>query len=162
MTKRTHTLEWDDPSITARAAPTMSGMEFLNAISKGELPAAPMAIVMNLRFIEITSGRILATAQPGEYLYNPIGVIHGGFTATLLDTVMACSIHSTLPAGSGYTTIEIKVNMVRPITLASGLLYAEGKVIHGGKRIATAEGTIKDAEGKLYAHGTTTCMILES
>ncbi|MBC8171559.1 MAG: PaaI family thioesterase [Anaerolineae bacterium] len=158
--KRSHTFEWEDPLIAAKAGQTMSGLDYMKAMSQGELPPAPIALVMNLRFIEVEYGRIVATSQPLEYLYNPIGTVHGGYAATLLDTVMACAIHTTLPVGVGYTTLEIKVNYLRPITLATGMIYGEGKLIHAGRRMGTSEGRLTDAEGKLYAHGTTTCMIM--
>ena len=158
--KRSHTFAWDDPLIAAKAGQSMSGLDYMKAMSQGELPPAPIALVMNIRFIEVEYGRIVATSQPAEYLYNPIGMVHGGYAATLLDTVMACAIHTTLPAGSGYTTLEIKVNYVRPITMATEIVYCEGKLIHTGRRIGTSEGRLTDAEGKLYAHGTTTCMIM--
>ncbi|MGO8949973.1 MAG: PaaI family thioesterase, partial [Ktedonobacterales bacterium] len=110
--------------------------------------------------LEVDEGRALFVVQPAEYHYNPIGVVHGGLAATLLDSAMSCAIQTTLPAGVGYTTLEIKVNFVRPITLDSGELRCEGKVVHGGSRTATAEGQLLDQAGKLYAHGTTTCIIL--
>jgi uncharacterized protein (TIGR00369 family) len=97
--------------------------------------------------------------EPAEFHYNPIGVVHGAMAGMLLDSTMGCSVQSTLPAGVGYTTLEFKVNMVRPVTLKTGLMRAEGRVIHVGTRVATAEGKLIDAAGKIYAHATTTCLI---
>ena len=97
---------------------------------------------------------------PGEQHYNPIGTVHAGIAATLLDSAMACAVHSSIPLGKGYTTLEFKINLVRAVTIKSGLLRAIGKVVHGGKSTATAEGRLEDASGALYAHATTTCIIL--
>ena len=100
--------------------------------------------------------------EPAEYHYNPIGVVHGGVAATLLDSAMGCAVHSALPAGAGYTSLEIKVNFVRPLTAETGRVRCEAKLIHLGGRTATAEGRVVDEAGKLYAHGTTTCLIFRS
>jgi len=102
----------------------------------------------------------LFECEPGEQHYNPIGVVHGGLAMTLLDSAMGCSVHTRLPAGKGYTTLEAKVNLVRAITIRTGTLRATGRVIHLGGKTATAEGRLEDADGKLYAHGTTTCIVL--
>ena len=96
---------------------------------------------------------------PGEQHYNPIGAVHGGIITTILDSVMGCAVHSTLPAGVGYTTLELKVNFVRAVTHRVGPLRCEGKVVHGGRQVATADATLTDLNGKLYAHATSTCMI---
>jgi uncharacterized protein (TIGR00369 family) len=159
-TTRTRTFSWRDPLPGAKAAQTMSGLEYLQAFQRGEFPAPPIAELMNFRFTEVSEGRIVFTGEPAEYHYNPIGTVHGGFAATLLDSALGCAVHSTLPAGAGYTTLELKVNYVRPITIKTGTVFCEGKVIYVGGRIATAEARLTDAGGKLYAHGTTTCMIL--
>lgn len=158
-TERTRTITWADPAPIAEAGRTMSGLEFLRAMADGSLPFAPIGSLMNIRPVEVEQGRVVFVATPQEYHYNPIGVAHGGLAATLLDSAMGCSVHSALPAGVGYTTIEIKVNYVRALTTAVGEVRAEGKVIHVGGRLASAEGRIVDAEGRLYAHGSTTCMI---
>jgi uncharacterized protein (TIGR00369 family) len=105
---------------------------------------------------------VVFTAQPAEYHYNPLGTVHGGVAATLLDSAMGCAVQSVLPHGAGYTTLEIKVNYLRAMTSRTGRVYAEGKVIYVGGRIATAEARLTDGEGKLYAHGTTTCILLRS
>jgi uncharacterized protein (TIGR00369 family) len=114
---------------------------------------------MNFGLAELEEGRAVFTVEPAEYHYNPIGVVHGGLAATLLDSAMGCAVHSTLPAGAGYTTLEVKVNFVRPLTAETGEVRCEAEVIHVGGRTATAEGKVLDASGKLYAHATTTCII---
>jgi uncharacterized protein (TIGR00369 family) len=138
----------------------MSGLEFLQSIISGELPPPPIADTLGFRLAEAIPGRVVFVAQPAEYHYNPIGVVHGGLAATLLDSCMSCAVLSNLPAGVGYTTLEIKVNYTRPITTETGELRAEGAVVHAGNMTATAQGRLVDQAGKLYAHGTTTCIIL--
>lgn len=157
---RSRTVEWSDPFETARIAAGMSGLEFLQALARGEIPPPPIGSLMNFIAAEVEQGRVVFTAVPGEYHYNPVGAIHGGFAATLLDTAMACSILSTLPAGVGSTTVELHINYIRPLALESGKLFCTGEIIHVGRTMATAQGRLTDASGKLYAHGTTTCMIL--
>jgi uncharacterized protein (TIGR00369 family) len=140
-------------------AKLLSGYELLRRILDGVFPAPPITKVFNFRLSEAEPGRVVFAGKPALDYYNPIGSVHGGFAATLLDSCMGCAVHSTLPAGTGYTTLEIKVSFVRPILENTGPVRAEGKVITMGKRVATAEGRIVDAEGRLYAHGTTTCLI---
>jgi uncharacterized protein (TIGR00369 family) len=115
---------------------------------------------MGMRFVEIEEGRAVFACEPAEYHYNPLGVVHGGLAATLLDSAMGCAVHSTLPVGVSYTTIEIKVNYLRALTSETGAVRAEGRVIKVGGRVAIAEGRVVDEAGNLYAHGTTTCLIL--
>jgi uncharacterized protein (TIGR00369 family) len=160
ITERTRTFSWDDPLVSAQLAPTMSGLEFLQAMQRGELPAPPMMQMLNFGFQEAEAGRVVFHVEPAEYHYNPIGMVHGGLAATLCDTAMGCAIHSSLPAGVGYTTLELKINFVRPLTAATGLVLCEGKVINVGGRVATAEARMTDRAGKLYAHATTTCLIM--
>ncbi len=140
----------------------MSGLDYLKAMQEGRIPPPPIAMLIDMRIVEVSEGRVVFAAQPAEFHYNPLGAVHGGLAATLLDSALGCAIHSTLPAGTSFTTLEIKVNYLRPMTRETGLVYSEGKVIHVGGRVATAEGRITDADGKLYAHGTTTCIILRS
>jgi uncharacterized protein (TIGR00369 family) len=135
-------------------------MEYFRAIVSGELPAPPISELMGFRAVEAEPGRALFEMEPGPQHYNPIGSVHGGVALTLLDSAMGCAVHTTLDAGVGYTTIEVKTNFVRPITSDTGLIRCEGVVLHKGSRIATAEGRLTDADGKLLAHGTTSCLIL--
>jgi uncharacterized protein (TIGR00369 family) len=160
ISERTRTFSWEDPLISAQVAPTMSGLEFLQAMQCGELPAPPIMQLLNFGFQEAEAGRVVFHVEPAEYHYNPIGMVHGGLAATLCDTAMGCAIHSSLPAGAGYTTLELKINFVRPLTAATGLVLCEGKLINVGGRVATAEARMTDRAGKLYAHATTTCLIM--
>ena len=156
---RTRTVTWQDPMITARLAGTASGLELLQRMVRGELPSPPIAELLGFRLVRVESGFAVFEIEPREFHYNPIGVVHGGVAGTLLDSAMGCSVHSTLPPKTAYTTLEFKVNLVRAVTKDTGLLRCEGRVVHGGKRAATAEGRLIGTDGKLYAHGSTTCMI---
>ncbi len=158
--EHTLTVTWKDPRLLAEAARGLSGLEFLRKIVAGELPPPPFASLLNFDLVELHEGGATFAVNPAEYHYNPIGVVHGGLAATLLDSAMGCAVHSTLPAGAGYTTLEIKVNFVRAMTGETGRVRCEAKVIHVGGRTATAEGRVVDEAGKLYAHGTTTCLVL--
>lgn len=157
--ERTRTFTWQDPMISAEIAKNMSGLEFMQAIQRGELPPPPIAKLIDMDITEVEAGRCVFTLHPAEFHYNPIGSVHGGIFCTLLDSAMGCAVQTNLPAGSGYTTLELKVNLVRPLTSKTGQVFCEGKVIYGGGRIATAEGRIYDEAGKLYGHATTTCII---
>jgi uncharacterized protein (TIGR00369 family) len=142
------------------AVRTMSGLELLRAALAGKLPLAPMAALMNMRFAEVEEGRVVFAGTPGTQHYNPLGAVHGGYAATLLDSAMGCAVHTTLPAGVGYTTLEFKVNLVRAMSADTGEVLCEGRLVHRGRSIATAEGTLCGPDGKVIAHGSTTCMIL--
>lgn len=157
--ERTLTVSWEDPQALLAAGRGLSGLEYLQKILAGELPRPPMGALMNFDLVELSEGHAVFAVKPAEYHYNPIGVAHGGLAATLLDSAMGCAVHSTLPAGTSYTTLEIKVNFVRAMTTETGRVRCEAKLIHLGGRTATAEGRIVDEAGKLYAHGTTTCLV---
>jgi uncharacterized protein (TIGR00369 family) len=144
------------PIETLRA---QSGLAFLQGMIDGRLPRPPICAVLNFLLIEVGPGRALFQGTPTAEYYNPLGSVHGGWPATLLDSCMGCAVHSTLAAGRGYTTVEFKLNLVRPIFADTGPLRAEGKVINGGRTIATSEGRLFGPDGKLYAHGTETCLI---
>lgn len=146
--------------VPATIAKTMPGLQLLAAIMEGTLSAPPIQKALDFRLAEVAPGLITFVGIPKVEYYNPLGSVHGGYTAALLDSCMSCAIHSTLEAGYSYATVEIKINYVRPMTCDTGEVRAEGKVISSGKRIATAEGQLLDSAGKLYAHGTTTCLIL--
>jgi len=158
---RTRTTQWDDPAPGLAAAPTMSGIAYLRAILRGELPRPPIASLMGFELAEVDEGRVVFTFEPGEYLYNPIGMVHGGATATILDSAMGCAVQTLTPTGGGYTTLELKVNYVRQLVVGLGVMRCEGRVINMGRRVALAEGRIIGPDGKLYAHATTTCLILK-
>lgn len=160
QTSRTRVISWEDPTATIQLGKTISGIEYLRAMLSGEVPPPPFAVLMGIRITEVSEGRVVFAGEPEEYHYNPLGTVHGGVVATLLDSALGCAVQSLLPAGTTYTTLELKVNYLRPVTVKTGTVYAEGKIIHLGGRIATAEARLTDAAGKLYAHGTTTCIIL--
>ena len=160
--ERTLTVSWEDPQALAKAGRGLSGLEYLQKIIAGELPRPPISALMNFGLVELSEGHAVFAVEPAEYHYNPIGVVHGGLAATLLDSAMGCAVHSKLPAGAGYTTLEVKVNFVRAMTAETGRVRCEAKLIHLGDRTATAEGRIVDEDGKLYAHGTATCLIFRS
>src|SRR3989441_6852007 len=132
--QRTRTVIWNDPAPALRAVQTMSGIEYLKAMQSGELPPPPITALIGMAMVEVSEGRVVFSAEPAEYHYNPLGTVHGGIAATLLDSALGCAIHSTLPAGTGYTTLEIKVNYLRPMTRETGTVYCEANVIQVGGR----------------------------
>jgi len=140
-------------------ARSMSGLALLRGWSEGRFPAPPIGQTLGFALVEVEEGRVVFLGTPEARHYNPLGTVHGGFAATLLDSAMGCAVHSTLKPGIGYTSVELKVNFVRPMTDKTGPVRCEGKIVHVGARIGTAEGRIVDAQGKLLAHGSTTCLI---
>jgi uncharacterized protein (TIGR00369 family) len=157
---RSRTLEWSDPVATAAAGAEMAGLDYMRALVAGDLPPAPIAVTMNMRPTDLEEGRVVFAGRPGEEHYNPIGVVHGGYAATILDSVLGCAVHTTLPAGVAYTSLGLEVKYVRPITRDTGRVLAEGVVVHRGRRQATAEARLTaEATGKLLASGTSTLMI---
>jgi uncharacterized protein (TIGR00369 family) len=157
---RTRTFSWQDPMIGAKAALEMSGLEYLQAIERGELPLPPISETLDIKAHKVAEGFISFKLTPAEYHYNPIGTVHGGVISTLVDSAMACAIHTMLPKGSGYTTLELKVNFLKPLKSNTGEVMCEGKTIYVGGRVATAEARVVDNKGNLYAHATTTCLII--
>ena len=149
-----------DPHELWRRGRELSGLDYVRLIRSGELPPPPIATTLGFTLVEAERGRAVFEMAPGTQHYNPIGSVHGGVALTLLDSAMGCAVHTLLEAGVGYTTLELKTNFVRPITAETGLVRCEGVVVHPGSRVATAEGRVTDAAGKLLAHGTTTCLIL--
>ena len=160
MAERTLTVTWRDPTELAGRARDSSGLDFLRAIISGELPTAPIQELLGFSLDEAEEGRVVFSLEPGEQHYNPISSVHGGVAATLLDSAMGAAVHSTLPQGSAYATLEVKFNLVRAITAETGRVVAEGRVIHSGKTVATVEASLRSAaDDKLLAHGTSTCLI---
>ena len=158
---RSITVTWEDPAALAERARGMAGREFLEAIRDGALPPAPIQALLGFALVEVDEGRTVFAAEPGEQHFNPIGVVHGGLAATLLDSAMGAAVHSTLSQAGGYTTLETSVNLVRAMTAETGRVLAAGNVVHRGGRVATAEGRVTRAkDGKLLAHGSSTCLIL--
>ena len=136
-----------------------SGLEFLTDMVAGKLPQPPMCATLGFHLAEVATGYARFDGVPEFRHYNPIGTVHGGFAATLLDSALGCAIFSTLAKGEAWTTLELKLNLVRPINKDTGTVQAEGRIIHRGRTVATADGTVKDRAGKLYAHASTTCMV---
>jgi uncharacterized protein (TIGR00369 family) len=150
---------WVDPAAVDRG--DLSGLEYLRRIMDGRLPKPPITETLDIALIHVEYGRTVFALEPAEWMYNPIGSVHGGVAATMLDSCMGCALHTTLAPGAGYTTTDLQVRYVRAMTTATGRVLAEGRVIHTGRRTATAEGRLfVEADGSLLAHGTTGCAVL--
>jgi uncharacterized protein (TIGR00369 family) len=160
-TERELTVAWHDPHASIERGRELAGLDYMRALLEGEFPPAPIAQLMGFTLVEVSEGRAVFRGDPGEQHLNPIGSVHAGFAATLLDSAMGCAVHTTLPAGVGYTTLELSANLVRGITPATGPVICEGRVLHAGRRTATAEARLTaEAGGALLAHAKTTCLIL--
>jgi uncharacterized protein (TIGR00369 family) len=146
-----------DPKLLA----SKSGLAFLQAIVRGEIPDPPITQTLDFYLLEVESGRAVFQGLPALAHYNPISTVHGGWHATLLDSAMACAVQTICEVGRAYTTLEFKIHCVRPLTEKTGPVRAEGKIVASGRRMATSEGRLFDADGKLYSHGTTTCMLFD-
>jgi uncharacterized protein (TIGR00369 family) len=158
---RERTITWSDPRLTADAGRAMAGLDLMRGLRDGTVPAPPFAELVGVSVAEVEEGRIVMRMTPAEFHYNPIGTVHGGILATLLDSVMGSAVHTTLPKGRAYTSLEIKVNYVRAVTNASGELSAEGTVVHSGSRSAVAEARVTDAKGRLCATASTACLVFD-
>ena len=156
---RKRVLEWADPMETLAAASASSGLDYLRGLASGRFPPPPMVVLMNFTIEEVEKGHARFCGTPGEEHYNPHGTVHGGFTASLFDTALGCAVHSTLDKGLGYTTLELHVNFVRPLTRETGRVHCDARVLYGGSRIATAEAKLTDDRDRLLGHATTTCLI---
>jgi uncharacterized protein (TIGR00369 family) len=156
---RSRTVRWHDPAITALGAMERSGLETMRAIRDGELPAPPIAHLMQFDIVELAEGRVEFSCVLDESVYNPIGVVHGGLVCTLLDTVAGCAVHTTLPQGMAYTSIELKVSYLRPVHATSGPLTAVGTVVKPGRRVAFAEGEVRDAAGAVVATASSSLLV---
>jgi uncharacterized protein (TIGR00369 family) len=155
----TQTVDEQSAPERTEARSLMSGLEYMQKIMTGELPPSGMVQLLGLKLIEVSEGHAAFTVQPDEHHYNGLGIAHGGLAATLLDSALGCAINAMMPAGKVFTTLEMKINYLRPITRERGEVRCEAYVIHVGGRVATAEGRVMDQSGKLYAHGTATCML---
>ena len=160
MATRSRTYSWTDPSQTAQAGLTMSGIDYLRAMMDGSLPLAPYQATMDFYLIDVAEGRVVFEGKPQEYLANPLGTVHGGYYAGMLDSALGCAIHSLLAAGQSYTTLEFKLNMVRALPMDGSPIRTIGEVVHPGRKVATSEARLVDANDKLYAHATCSCLIL--
>ena len=157
---RTRSFSWQDPASTAQAGLKLAGLDYILAIAQGVLPAPPIAQLLGFQIIEAEEGRALFAMAPAEWMYNPLGSVHGGIAATILDSCMGCAVHTTLVGGVGYTTTDLQVRYIRAMDDRTGRVLAEGKVVHSGKRTATAEGRLfVESDGRLLAHGTTGCVV---
>jgi uncharacterized protein (TIGR00369 family) len=160
-TTRSRTITWEDPVAAAESRAELSGLDHLRAIRDGSVPPPPIAALLGFDLDEVEEGRAVFAVTPDEFHYNPIGVVHGGLAATLIDSATGCAVQSTLEPGVLYTSLEFKVNFARPITRDTGRVLCEGTVIHRGRTIATAEArVVAEATGKLLAHGTATCLLI--
>jgi uncharacterized protein (TIGR00369 family) len=157
---RSRTTTWEDPRPAAKAAMGLAGIDYMRAIMAGEVPPPPIAVTLDFTLAEVEEGRAVFACEPGEHHYNPIGVVHGGLVSTLIDSTTGCAVHTTLPKGMAYTTVNLSVDMLRPVTSTTGTIRAVGTVVHRGSRIAIATGeVIADKDGKVYARGQSTCLI---
>lgn len=157
--ERATLVRWEDPQVGLAQLPTLDGIDFMKKMTAGELPNAPIANHINMELTEVAHGSVAFQGMPDESHYNPIGMVHGGFVCTLLDSALGCAVHTTLPAGTGYTSIEIKTNFLRPVSADSGPLTCTGRVVKPGRRVAFAEGEIVDVNGKTVASATGSLLI---
>jgi uncharacterized protein (TIGR00369 family) len=141
------------------ARQTFTGLEWMRRVAAGDVPGAPMVRHLGMRLAEVDEGRVVLTAELRPEFENGLGIAHGGFAATMLDTALSCAVNTVMPAGKIFTTLEMKIHYIRPVTRDSGVVTCVGTVVHAGGRTATAEGRITDEQGRLYAHGTVTCIL---
>lgn len=160
MTLRERTYQWQDPAELATSSAQASGLDYLRAIMVGELPHPPVCATIGFRITSVEEGRASIELQPGEHQYNTIGTVHGSVIVAALDSAAGNAVHSTLPAGVGYTTVNLATTFLRTVHADSGTLRCDAVVLHGGRRIAVAEARLKDASDRLVAHANATCMIL--
>jgi uncharacterized protein (TIGR00369 family) len=157
---RERTFSWDDPAAIARAGAGLSGADFFAAITAGTIPPPPVMRALDFDGVLFEEGRAVFRLTPREFHYNPLGTVHGGVFATLLDSACGCAVHTTLPVGVFYTSLDLSVKFLRPVTVETGPITAEGKVVHLGRRTALAEARITDAAGKVYVTATSSCLLL--
>jgi uncharacterized protein (TIGR00369 family) len=160
VTGRTRTYSWEDPFALADSMAGRSGLELMRLMARGELPPPPIAETLGFRLVEVDRGRAVFECQPAEFHYNPIGIVHAGLALTLMDSAMGLAFVTTLDEPVGWTTLEVKANFTRALTVDSGVVRCTGTVVHPGRTVATTEARLEDAAGKLYAHGTSTILVL--
>ena len=160
MSERSRTYSWEDPFALRDAMAGKSGLELMQAMARGELPSPPIAHTLGFRLVEAERGHALFECEPAEYHNNPIGIVHAGLAMTLMDSAMGLAFVTTLDEPVGWTTLEVKANFTRALTVDTGLVRCVGTVIHPGRRVATTEARVEDADGRLYAHGTSTILVL--
>jgi uncharacterized protein (TIGR00369 family) len=157
--ERSRVVTWDDPIASVKAARGLGGIDVLRAIEGGDIPPPPVARLIGLEVEQVSEGLVTFAFEPAEFHYNPLATVHGGILTTVLDSAMGCAVHSRLRAGLSYTTLELKVSFLKPVRVTTGRIRGEGKVVHLGGRVATAEAHLVDDDGDLYAHATSTCLI---
>lgn len=158
--ERKRTYEWSDPLVGAEKARSMSGFDYLQAMNDGAIAFPPLLQTLGIERPELKEGEVTFSFAPQEYHYNPIGCVHGGVITAVLDSAMGCTLQSVLPAGVGYTTLELKTNFLKAVTSKIPRLWSTGKIIHSGKTTALVEADLRDEDGKVYAHATSTCMLI--
>jgi len=158
---RSRTFRWSDPLVNAAELGRRSGLETLRAIGSGELPKPPVMHLVGMHAVEAVEGRVVFAMTAEEFHYNPLGTVHGGVLATLLDTATGCAVHSILPAGMGYTSLDLTTKFLRPVTVDSGELRCEGTVISRGRTTALSEARLTDSEGRLVAYATSSCLLFD-
>jgi len=158
--ERSRTYSWRDLLVALGEAAGLTGLEVMKRMAAGELPQPPIAATLGFRLVEVEHGRVVFECEPAEFHYNPIGTVHAGLASTLLDSAMGCAFVTTLDPGVGWATLELKANFTRPLTAETGLVRCVGTVVHPGRTVATTEARIDDAKGRLYAHGTSTILVL--
>jgi len=158
---RTRTITWDDPMETALAGRGEVGLHFLQRMIDGEVPGPPIANLLGMTLVSVTDGTATFTVTPDESMFNPIGAVHGGIVCTMLDSALGCALHTTLPAGKGYTSVEIKVSYLKAVRPSSGLLTATGRVVRAGSRVGFTEGEVTDASGAVVATATSTLLVFD-
>ncbi|MET7600238.1 PaaI family thioesterase [Streptomyces sp. NPDC004082] len=156
---RSRTYDWEDPSVSASAVGHYSGLDFLREVQAGRLPAPPIAATLGMRLEEVEHGRAVFSLIPGEEHYNPIGSVHGGVYATLLDSAAGCAVQSVLPPAMGYTSLDLTVKFLRPVTVDTGRIRAVGTVLNSGRRTALAQAELLDETDRLLAHTTSSCLL---
>lgn len=161
MTDRERSYSWVDPMTLAAESRSRGGLEYLDAIVRGELPHPPICATIGFRIAEVSEGRCVIELEPGEHQYNTIGLVHGAVVVAALDSAAGSAVHTTCPAGTGYSTIDLTTTFTRAISRDTGTLRCEGTLINRGRRVALSQARLVGPDGKLYAHGTTTCLILE-
>ncbi|GAA0921807.1 PaaI family thioesterase [Pseudonocardia zijingensis] len=159
---RTRTVTWDDPEKTAALARERTGLEFIQALADGTVPSPPIAQLIGTRLESVEAGKVVFVLEPAEFHYNPIGSVHGGIYATLLDSAAGCAVHSMLPAGTGYTSSDLSVRFLRPIRVTTGTVTCTGTVTHLGRRTALADARLEDGAGRLLATATSSCLLIHS
>lgn len=161
MSERSRTYTWDDPVAFREQTAGLTGLEVMQRMVAGKLPQPPMAHTLGFRLVEVEHGRAVFEGEPAEYHYNPIGTVHAGLASTLLDSAMGCALVTTLPPAMRWTTLELKANFTRAMTVDTGLVRCTGSVIHPGRRVVTTEARLEDPQGRLIAHATSTILMLD-